>query len=157
MLCMLIFCLLTRILTDCSSVMLDGGSVPSVFWVVLVKGMSLWMRVRSPPPPDLVRSFLSRVYPGISNGLDLGLSFVSCMTAMWMSRSCSSCLSSFILFCIPSILICRMFRLSMDLVLGAVVCGVVCDVVGAVVCDVVSAVVCAVVSAVVCAVVCVVV
>ena len=30
MLCMLIFCLLTRILTDCSSVMLDGGSVPSV-------------------------------------------------------------------------------------------------------------------------------
>ena len=98
MLCMLMFCLLTRTLTDCSSVMLDSGSVPSVFWVVLVKGMSLWMRVRSPPPPDLVRSFLSRVYPGRSNGLDL--SFVSCMTAMWISRLCSSCFSSFILFLI---------------------------------------------------------
>ena len=44
MLCMLMFCLLTRTLINCSSVMLDGGSVPSVVWVVLVKGMSLWMR-----------------------------------------------------------------------------------------------------------------
>ena len=58
MLCMLMFCLLTQTLTDCSSVLLDGGSVPSVSWVVLVKGMSLWMRVRIPPPPNLVRSFL---------------------------------------------------------------------------------------------------
>ena len=74
------------------------------------------MRVRSPPPPDLVRSFLSRVYPGNFKGL--GLSFVSCMTAMWISRSCSSCFSSFILFCIPSTSICRMFGLSMDLVLA---------------------------------------
>ena len=41
MLCMLMLCLLTWTLTDCSSVMLDGESVPSVFWVVLVKGMSL--------------------------------------------------------------------------------------------------------------------
>ena len=145
MLCMLMFCLLTRTLIDCSSVMLEKGSVPSVVWVVLVKGMSLWMRVRSPPPPDLVRSFLSRVYPGRTNGLDLGLSFDSCMTAMWISRSCSSCFSSFILFCIPSILICRMFSLSMDLVLVAVVCGVVCGVVCVVICVVVCAVVCAVV------------
>ena len=40
MLCMLVFYLLTRTLTDHSSVMLDGGSVQSVVWVVLVKGMS---------------------------------------------------------------------------------------------------------------------
>ena len=46
--------------------------------MVLVKGMSL-----CPPHPDLVRSFLSRVYPGNFRDLDLGKSFVSLMTAMW--------------------------------------------------------------------------
>ena len=48
---------------------------------------------------------------------------------MWILHSCSNCSSSLILFCIPSTLICRMFSLSMELVLGALVCGDVCAVV----------------------------
>ena len=73
----LISCLLTLTRTDCTSVALEVWREPSVDAVVLVKGISSWIRVSRPPPPDLVRSVLICDYPWSFRGFELGDSFVA--------------------------------------------------------------------------------
>ena len=82
MLCMFMFCLLTRTCIDCISVLSDTGRSLSVFCVVLVKGMLWWISVSRPPPPDLARYFRIWEYPGKFGAADLGRSLVSWITAM---------------------------------------------------------------------------
>ena len=98
MLCMFMSCLLTRTCIDCISVMSDAGRSLSVFCVVLVKGMSWWISVSRPPPPDLARSFRIWEYPGNFGAVDLGRSLVSWITAMWMFWLRRSSFISLVLF-----------------------------------------------------------
>lgn len=62
------------------------------------------MRVIKPPPPPLEMSLscLTAVYPGIPASFLVGLSLDSWMVAMCILCSCRTCLSSCILFPIPS-------------------------------------------------------
>ena len=70
-------CLLTLTRTDFTPVVFEVWSELSVVAVVLVKGISSWMRVSRPPPPDLVRSVLICDYPWSFRGFELGDSFVA--------------------------------------------------------------------------------
>ena len=85
MLCMFMFCLLTRTCTDCIYLMLGAGRSLGVFCVVLVKGMLWCMSVSKPSLPDLVRSFRNCEYPCNFGVADLGL---SCNQTSFSQTSC---------------------------------------------------------------------
>ena len=81
---------------------LSVGMFARVSAVVLMKERSLCTSVMRPPPPPCCLSSLSVVYPGNLGVLFVCFSFVSWIVAKCILCLCSVCLSSCILFPIPS-------------------------------------------------------
>ena len=95
---------------DCISSVGLSGIRARVSAVVLVKGMSLCIRVKGPPPPRVGRSCLSVVYPGKEGVLLVVVNLLSWIVAMCICCSCRSALSSIILLHMPLVLIWSMLR-----------------------------------------------
>ena len=89
----------------------SGGMFAMVCEVVLVKGRSWCISVMRPPPPPCCLSFRVVVNPGNLGLCFVCVSLVSWIVAMWILYLFSMCLSSFILFPMPSTFICSMFML----------------------------------------------
>ena len=75
---------------------------------MFVNGMSVCMRVISPPPSPVCLSCLRVVYPGNFGVLSFCFSLVSWISAMCMLCVCKKCFSCCCLFLMPSMLYCIM-------------------------------------------------
>ena len=101
----------TRRLKVWSSLVWSTGSAASVAAVVLVKGMSLLISARTPPPPSSAgRGTLREEKPGNNGILEFLFSLVSCSRATWIPCLLRNSLSSIFLLPNPLAFHCRMRR-----------------------------------------------